>query len=257
MTIGDEVIQNYLDDKFLGNGSDRFKDERGEYHASAVTRCPRRWKWQFKRGTPDESSPYFELGNLYEDIYGRALRTKYGSDRVVQDVNCEIHFGDFSITGESDWCILPEGPEFVPDKVEHWPKEDRPRRVETDRGHVLEQDDTGIDHVIETKTIGNADWVGKYGVKTKYSYQCRTYMWAFGVDGVVAYMERDDLSEVVVELERDSIIESDIEVRCIIHHRNLGEDVPGRATPEEDKECDWCHFQDECEEIGGERWDDV
>lgn len=257
MSRGELVISDYLTDKFIGNstgGDSRFRNERGEYHSSSIGKCPRRWKWEFERGTPDEASPYFELGPIYEDIYGEALRSKYGDERVVQDVECTIHFEDFEIVGESDWVVIEEAPDYIPKHVSHWPNEDRSRRVEGQRGHIFDED-PNIDHVIETKTIKDADWVGRYGVKTKYAIQCRTYMWAFGVPGQVAYMERNDLSERVVPLSREKLQEQDIFLRALRQHRNLGDDRLPRANPEDPHDCEYCHFESECRAEGGQRWE--
>lgn len=259
MARGDAVIEGYLDDKFIGgDDSTRFRDERGEYHASRIGSCPREWHWLFEKGKRPEASPYFELGDYYETIYGDALKNEYGEDRVVQDVECSVEFDDFTIVGESDWVVLTENPEYTPAHVTCYPHTDLPRRVTDASGSAFDVGSTNIDHVVETKTIGSIDWVGRYGVDQKYMYQVSTYMLAFGVGGVVAYMERNDLSEEIVPVERDDAREMDIYLRAKRQHDALGGAVetPLPARPPKEKHCDWCQYTEECKQVGGARWDE-
>lgn len=255
MARGDAVIGDYLVDKFTGSDDDdgRFKDTRGEYHASRTGKCPRKWQWIFEKERPDEASPYFELGPIFEDIYGEALKCRYGDDRVLQDVGCELRFEDFMIVGESDWVVLAEDAEYTPELVIR--DEEGGRHVMTKEAPKLVDLDGMIDHVIETKTIKTISYVDRYGVGRDYLYQLSTYMWAFDCPGQVSYMERNDLSERVVPFEREKMRETDIFLRAQEQHEALDSSMIRAADPPSDKTCEWCHFTDECQEIGGKRWD--
>lgn len=258
MAHGEPVIKSYLDEKYLNRSNDddgRFKDERGEYHASRVGSCPRQWAWKFQKGNESTSSPYFELGDYFETIYGDALRAEYGSDRVVQDVECEIQYSGFHITGESDWVVLTPDAEITPETV-FLDNATGTRRVMPADGDETQPYQNEIDHVIETKTIKKAAWVDRYGDSRDYIYQLSTYMLAFDCPGQLSYMERNDLSERVKPYERDEFREMDLQLRAKRQHDALdddNDDIPPAAPPK-DKTCDWCQYKDECQEVGGRRW---
>lgn len=249
------LIDNWLRDKYTGGspGSARFKDDRGEYHASSVSQCPRRWYWDFKRETKDEWSPYFELGRMFEKLHGRALRWKYESYRVKQDVEITIHLDDdITVVGESDWVVFEEGARYNIDKVVL--NQDGTRDAITESGDVVEYN-SDIMKVIETKTTKKIEWREKYGYKKKHLYQLQTYMWAMGVRGEIVYLTRNELDEIVFSFDRDSFIESDMEIRVKRHHNNLEEDEPPDTDPLTDRACKYCEWKDDCKKRGGSRWE--
>lgn len=270
------TIDPYLRDKYTGDhpDSDRFKDERGEYHASNVSNCPRYWWWQFKRDGEDDWSPYFELGRQFELIYGAALAWEYGDfddsdlklkkpweianecDRVRQDVNIKILIDDeITITGESDWVVFREGKRYDIDRVVLDRTGDEPERtVVLDDGSIEEYDDD-ILKVVETKTTKKIEWREKYGHKKKHQYQLGVYMWAMDSMGELVYMTRNELDEMVFEFTRNPQIESDIEIRVRRHHQNLLDETPPDTDPLTDRACKWCEYKDECQSIGGSHWE--
>lgn len=249
-----DLIEQWLEDKYTGDQPDgsRFKDEQGEYHASNVSQCPRKWFWDFTRETEDTWSPYFELGRLFEKIYGRALEWKFGPSRVKQDVGIEIHISDdMVIVGESDWVVFEEDFEYQVEKVIL--KQDGSReavRHDGTRGEYQGE----IQKVIETKTTKDISWRERYGHKQQHLYQVQTYMWAMDCPGEIAYMTRNELNEMVFEFERSEHIEQDIEIRVRRHDSNLTMNQAPDTDPLTERACEYCEWNDECEELGGSRW---
>lgn len=249
------LIDRWIEDKYTGSSpdDDRFKDQRGEYHASSVSQCPRKWYWDFTREQEDEASVYFELGRVFEKIYGRALTWEFGDDRVKQDVRITIYLDDdISVVGESDWVVFEEDGRFDIDEVIL--KQDGTRQAVTNSGDILEYN-SDIMKVIETKTTKKIEWRKKYGHKPQHLYQLQTYMWAMGVKGEIVYMTRNELDEMVFEFERDEQIEQDIEIRVRQQHNNLDSERVPDTDPITDRKCNYCEWKDSCQELGGSRWE--
>jgi len=250
-----DLIDRWLESKYTGGEPDgaRFRDERGEYHASNISNCPRRWYWDFERESEDSWSPYFELGRVFEDVYGRALRWEHGDDRVKQDVNIEIRIDDDTrIVGESDWTVFKESARYEIDKVTL--RRDGTRDAVTHAGDVVEYG-RDVLKVVETKTTKDIDWRRRYGHKPSHLYQLQTYMWAMDCPGEIAYMTRNELDEMVFDFERDGQVEQDIEIRTTRHHANLLDDEPPDTDPVTDRRCKYCEWRSECESLGGSRWE--
>lgn len=252
----DSVVSEYINDKYGSDApdSDRFKNEIGEYHASEIGTCERRLKWKFERNPQSDPSPYFELGRMYERMYGRALRNKYGDDRVLQDVEVEIHVtDDITIVGESDWCVLREP--YDGDTLKYVLHTDG-TRVEM-RDNETREVDIGeqlVEKVIETKTTKAIKWKQMYGHSDGHEYQIGVYLWAIGVPGYIVYMERNDASEVSFSIPYNKMLCRDIELRARRHHKNMQSDVLPPTTPLSDQQCKYCPFTDECKQIGGSQW---
>jgi len=288
------LLSDYFEDKYTDDHPDdeRFKKEPGEYHASQVSNCHRYWYWDFTRAGEDSWSPYFELGRMFEDMYGRALRWKYGEDRVQQDVGFEMRLSnDVTLVGESDWVIVDEDAEpidrVIIDQDGHREFVRRDPKVNLrNRLDALRQDvnslgrvsgninnvvddlkdylgdpreetydyDGQIEKVIETKTTKKIEWRQKYGHKRKHQYQLASYMWAFDAPGEIVYVTRNEADQIVFEFERDVKVETDIEIRTLTQHRNLmNGTVPG-TNPMTENQCQYCEFRDECQDLGGSRW---
>ena len=288
------LLNDYFQDKYTGDHPDdeRFTKEPGEYHASQVSNCHRYWYWDFTRQGEDDWSPYFELGRMFETMYGRALRWKYGDNRVQQDVEFEMHLSDdVTLVGESDWVIVEEDTEPI-DKViidqdnhrefvRRDPKVDLRERLDNLRqdvnslgrvpgnvndvvdnlkdylGEPREETyhyDGQIEKVIETKTTKKIEWRQKYGHKRNHQYQLACYMWAFDAPGEIVYMTRNEADQMVFEFERDVKVETDIEIRALKHHRNLINDTVPGTNPMTENQCKYCEYEDSCKEIGGSRW---
>lgn len=276
-------IERFLETRYvLGDRKDdeRFRDIPRIRHASSIGKCQRQNWYKLKHDKSNEYSPYFELGNRFEDIYGAVLVSQFDdsfdaddvanmenhelieqSDVVLQDVSCNIQLGeghdseDVIVTGESDWVVMYDGEKPV-SHVELF--EDGTRRVEYTDGQeqLLEEDETtGIRLVIETKT-SSIKWRKKYGHKFEHELQVGTYMWAFDAQGEIVYMERDDLSEKAFEFTRDEDREQTIEFRALELHRRLLMDEPPDANPPRDNVCKYCDFKDQCKVTGGSRWED-
>lgn len=267
------VIENYLRGKYTGGSpdGDRFKDVRGEYHASNVANCPRDWYWNFKRDGDDDWSPYFEIGRMYEVMYGSALIWEYAdvteeqlktmkpwelieeAERVKQDVGITIHIDDeIEITGESDWVVFRESGNYDIDHVVYDKRTDERHAIAD--GEKVEYD-TDILKVIETKTTKKIEWREKYGHKKPHQYQLASYMWAMDTMGEIAYMTRNEWDEMVFDFTRDPQIEQDMEIRVKRHHQNLTNETPPDTDPIVERQCKYCSWREECKMVGGSVWD--
>jgi hypothetical protein len=277
------VIESYLQAKYAAGGpdADRFEPVDDEVHASHLSDCQRKRAWKHNRPREPEASPYFELGRVFELLYGAALAYEHdpgvttetlrerqpwevaaASDRVVQDVNVEIPAGPADIVGEADWVVLggscptvarrDEVGAFDAVRVEA----DGSRTLVTGSGEGLQYDPAWVEKVVETKTKGDLDWVRRDGPDEKHVYQVYPYMHALDTGGELAYMQRDDWEEHVVQLEYEEDVWLDCLMRARAHARNQGD--PGGEAPPTDpldtSECRWCGFQSECREVGGSRW---
>lgn len=250
------IINDWLKAKYTDRDDedDRFKDEIGEYHASRTGRCPRRWYWDFNKQTEDSWSPYFELGNVFEGIYGDALKWKFGEERVKQDVMIRIILeDDIELVGESDWTVFVTDAERVEEVV-------LDKRGDEEERWAVNEDGEEVDYngnvmkVIETKTTKKIEWREKYGYKPKHLYQLQSYMWAMDAHGEIVYMTRNELDEKVFEFGRNPKVEMDIELRVRNHDEALKTDeVPG-TDPLEERACKYCPYKDDCKATGGERW---
>lgn len=273
-------IERFLERRYvLGerDDDDRFQAIPRIRHASNLGKCQRQNWYKIKRERESEASPYFELGNVFEVMYGAVLASEYGDftddeianlsnkelidqcDRVHQDVTCNINLGENNgeevvITGEADWIVQYSGTKPI-SHVELY--ENGTRRVEYVDGEETECDADStppVDRVIETKT-SSIEWREKYGHKFEHEYQVRTYMWAFDALGEIAYMERDNWDELVFDISRDSEIEADMAFRAKRLHMKLLDDEVPDAEPPRDNICKYCAFKAECKMTGGTRWD--
>ena len=262
------VIDNYIQRKYgnSGPGSGRFRRTRGEYHASQVSACQRKLWYSFKEGSESDPSVYFELGRVFERIYGAALAAEYGAtedevkqnlphelvdcvDRVQQDVGVEIVIeDDIILTGESDWVVFEEGVEPL-DKVILRDGERYAVRDGTQSPYEGE-----VQKVIETKTTKNVGTKQTYGFDEGHKYQVATYMWGFDAPGEIVYMERNDLNTVDFQIEPSEELFMDIEIRIRRHHTNLGRDALPPTTPNSTYDCKYCPFKSQCQKAGGSIW---
>lgn len=266
------VIEDYLEAKYGTGGpdSDRFEVEEGVIHSSRVSECQRKHYWKDVRGYSSDASPYFELGRMFELIYGAALANEHDPEvtpevlsryhpwevaersRVVaQDVKVQISHKDFLITGESDWVVLEEPMDPQPDVVE---MHEDGRRVLVLRDGDDRPYDGEVAKVVETKTKKSVDWVKRGGPDEKHVYQVYPYMRAMDAPGEIAYMERNDWSEHVAPLEFDEDMWLDVMVRTSAHASNHRGDSLPPTTPLGSDECKWCPFTDECRAEGGSIW---
>lgn len=269
------TLQSYIEAKYGGGGpdADRFADdEDDEVHTSQIASCQRKHYLDRREGKSTEASPYFELGRVFEVLYGAALAWERGdldrsalfdnppwdvpglADRVEQDVNIAVDFGGARIPGEADWSVYREGwmdevsERGGVDEVAMHP--DGSRTVRWADGHETAlgpDDETPIAQVIETKTIKEFSILGGEP-KTKHWYQCYGYMLALNAPGKISYVQRNDFALRDYELERTDASDMDLEARVRRHVKNLQEDegVP-LATPVNKWSCYYCDHRDECD----------
>lgn len=253
--MSNNMVDDYLQAKYssgwdeTGNGpeSERFEVTEGEIHASRVAECERQ-HWLRENGDEQTSSvsPYFELGRMMEVVHGAILAYRYDSkitgdvlknhppwevaemsDVVQQDVDiaieiCEINDGNtLKIVGQTDWVVFRER-EYVFDKITL--KLDGTREAILPDGSVVEVTDPAgaVKRVYETKTIGETGMLMQGGLepKEKHQYQVESYMRAIGQEATVAYLERDTLDEVSIDVSPDELLWEDIRVRTLRKHKN-------------------------------------
>lgn len=266
-----KVIQKYLDGKYGEGGPDdeRFAPDADEVHASQLSDCQRKRYWKHDRAYRAGSSPYFELGRVFEVMYGAALAFEYDpavsrrtlanyktwevaemSARVQQDVGVTIDLGDgVTITGECDWVVFETDLTFD----EMVLREDGSRWAVVD-GEEYSYPTDHVVKVVETKTKKDLSWLGREPDK-KHQYQVYPYMKALNCDAEVAYMQRNDWEERILPVEMSEAEWMDCELRARQHSANMnGDEVPG-TDPLDSDECRWCPFQDECRELGGSAWE--
>lgn len=260
-----KVISNYLAELYgpddQPDENDRWAQKSGRYHASATSNCPRKWHWQWKKDMDPPaptSYPYFYLGNELEDFYGEALAHEYGADRVKQDVEFTIWLNDdVKLVGESDWVLFEEDAQRI-DKVEHRADGSLAIYYEGDDNPFIPFDETpelGIERVFETKTTKDIGWKQKWGHDPAHKYQVMSYMHAFGgIPGSVVYIERNSLAEMHFEFDYDEHMWMDIKFRALSHHRGLENDELPDTDPITQRECRYCPFKQECQDVGGSIW---
>jgi len=266
------TVDEYLEAKYGSGGpdGDRFEPDASEVHSSHLSDCERKRAWKHRRGHRSDPSPYFELGRVFETIYGAALAFEHDPDItpdvlsrckpwavierstwVQQDVSVEIELDDGKIVGECDWVVLDrsllDGLELVDLSADG----ERGWVTGTGDGHAGEPP---VKKVVETKTKGDLDWVRRDGPDAAHVYQVHPYMRALDCPGEIAYMERDDWSEHVVDVPFDDAVWMDCELRARRHMRNAEADEVPPATPLDEKECRFCPFQHECYEHGGSEY---
>lgn len=272
-----DIFEDYLEAKYAGGGpdGDRFRDVDGEVHTSEVGRCQRRLWWERNNPQPDEASPYFELGRVFEVMYGAALAWRHGDlepadlaenkpweiapmvDAVEQDVNIEVLIEeDLKIPGEADWVVYRDNSlNYVRehdgvDKVRLAAGDvgDGERRVVFGDGHEVDLDPgepTPIAEVIETKTIGDLGML-KGSPKDGHLHQLWGYMWCINAPGRWSYMQRDDLEVRDFEQPLDDSLFLDVEVRARQHRRNLEGDEYPPANPQNKWSCYYCPHRNDC-----------
>lgn len=272
------VIEDYLSEKYGdgGPGSSRFDGPADEVHASQLSDCRRKRAWKHQRSYSSGASPYFELGRIFETIYGAALAHHHdpeitsrelnklqpwevapASDWVQQDVNVVIELDGCTIVGEADWVVYDKTVRSATDEhVDKVVLTSDGRRVAHGVGGSEWDYAGGIAKVVETKTKGDIDWVMAEGADRKHQYQVYPYMRAFDSAGEIAYMERDDWSEHVlpVEMPEEQWIDCEIRAKKLARAQAGAEDPPA-TTPLDEDECHWCPFEDECKKVGGSVWE--
>jgi len=271
-----DTILDYLEAKFGGGGpgADRFADDDDdEVHTSQIAACQRQHYLDRVEGSSDEASPYFELGRVFEMMYGAALAWERGDldrtdltsnkpwevaklvDAIEQDVNIEVDFGGARIPGEADWVVYKDNALSMVrekggvDTVAVNPDGERAIRWQNGDVDKLSSDSSAspIKKVIETKTIKDLDYVSD-GPKTKHFWQCYGYMYAMGAPGKVTYMVRDDWSMLDHHMERDDMTDMDLEARVRRKAKNLQSDeVPTTTDPPSKWSCYYCDHRASCD----------
>jgi len=265
------TVKEYLNAKYSVGGpeSDRFKPDAEEVHSSQVSECQRKRWWKHDRGHRADPSPYFELGRVFEVMYGAALAFEYDpatttnvlkkhspwevverAVRVKQDVGITIELGECRIIGECDWVVFESDLTF--DHITL--RKDGTRVVYVD-GEEYDYEGRHVTKVVETKTKKDLDWVRQKGPDEKHVYQVYPYVHALNCPGEIAYMQRNDWEELVVPIEYDEDIWMDCMIRAKQHHHNMAGDTVPSTSPLDDDECYFCPFKDECKSIGGSAWD--
>jgi len=276
--MGDAIL-DYIEAKYGAGGpdADRFSDDPDDVvHTSQIAACQREHYWSRKRGKPHETSVYFELGRVFEMMYGAALAWERGDldkadlssskpwelaeqvDAIEQDVNITVDFGPARITGEADWAVYKDSALSMVaehggvDKVEVNPDGERAIRWHDGEVTKLADDDsaTPFEIVIETKTKKDLDMLDGEP-QEKHFWQTYGYMFALGAPGKVTYMQRNDWESADYHLERDDAMDMDLEARVRRKAKNLEQDEVPVADPNNKFECYYCPHRSGC---GGSLW---
>lgn len=265
------VIDSYLDAKYGdgGPGSGRFEPDPSEIHASSISTCQRKHFFRSRDGRVNEVSPYFELGRVFEMMYGAALAYEHDpsvtkqvlskhppwvvaekSSIVRQDVNVTIEVNDeVSIIGEADWCVLSEG--VLLNEVKLHADGSQTQQVGTAKEVPY---DGLVEKVVETKTTKNLDWKKTHGADEGHKFQVYPYMKCFDSDAEIAYMCRNDWGEYVVPVELSNAEWMDVELRAQNLSNVMQQDEVPIPTPIEESDCKWCNFKEECKTNGGSKY---
>jgi len=265
------TIQNFLEAKYGdgGPGSDRFEPDPQEIHASSVSVCQRKHFYRSTQGRVNEASPYFELGRMFEMLYGAALAFEHDdtitpqvlvdhhpwevaekSKWVQQDVTVTIELEDGpDITGEADWCVLNE-PCILNGVTLH---ADGTRTEDVGTAQQREYRDT-VAKVVETKTTKDLSWKKANGADEKHKFQVYPYMKCFDSEAEIVYMQRNDWDEYSRTVELSDAQWMDVELRVRKLSEVMQQDKVPAATPLEESACKWCSYKDDCRAAGGSRF---
>jgi len=264
------TITQYLNAKYGegGPGSKRFTPDPNKVHSSQVSECQRKRWWKHTREYTSGPSPYFELGRVFEVLYGAALAFEHcpaiskgmlkknqpweiveKAIRVKQDVGITIELDDHDIVGECDWVVFTSDVTF-----DHITVHNDGSRTVTNNGEKYEFRDNLVEKVVETKTKKDIEWTQQRGPDKKHVYQVYPYMHALDCPGEIAYMQRNDWEEYVVPIEYDTDVWTDVLIRSQQHARNMNNDELPPTSPLDKDECHWCPFVHECQDIGGLVW---
>ncbi len=272
------IFTDYLEAKYASGGPDdsRFKDVDGEIHTSELGRCQRRLWWERNNPQADESSPYFELGRVFEVMYGAALAWRHGdltendlndhkpwelaalAPKIEQDINIEVIVtNDVKIPGEADWAVYRDN--WMDEVREHGGVDEvrlaagdvgnGERRVTFADGHEVDLEPgepTPIAEVIETKTIKDHSILGG-SPKASHLHQLWGYMWALNAPGRWTYMQRNDLDTIDIAQPLDENLFLDVELQVRRHRRNLFSDEEPPADPANKWSCYYCGHRDNCD----------
>jgi len=280
--VTDGIFDDYLEAKYASGGPDgsRFEALDDEFHTSKIGQCQRRLWYERRNPQPDEASPYFELGRVFELIYGAALAWRHGDldeadlsanrpwdlppmvDAVEQDVNIEIEIDDgVSITGEADWVVYEDA--ALPAVRAHGGVDGMALDAETGDRAIRWADgeaerlsggapgSSPVAKVVETKTIKELSILGG-SPKASHLHQLWGYMWGMGAPGEWAYMVRDDLTTEHHPEPYDEDLFVDVEIRARQHARNLagGAEEPSEvpANPANRWSCYYCPHKYDCDD---------
>ena len=271
--MGDAILE-YVEAKYGSGGpdADRFGDDPDDVvHTSQVAACQRKHYWNRRRGKPHETSVYFELGRVFEMMYGAALAWERGDlsraqlaelkpweladrvDAIEQDVNIGVDFGPARITGEADWAVYKDSALTMVsehggvDEVEV--NEDGERAVRWHDGEVTRLDSADVSSpfelVIETKTKKDLDMLDGEP-QEKHFWQTYGYMYGMGAPGKVTYMQRNDWESADFHLERSDAMDMDLEARVRRKAKNLEQDEVPVADPPSKWSCYYCPHRSSC-----------
>jgi hypothetical protein len=276
LTELDPLVPEYLEAEHIDRyDPGRHKRVQHDVHASKIGKCQRRMYWLHEIGKNPESSPYFPLGNMLEDFYGRALRERFGDKRVRQDVGCTIFLpapgreGCIRIVGESDWvvfnqnaagrghvAVLPDGSRVARSSYD----EEKEGYPTVEQAESWDEYDGCIDRVVETKTTTRLNYLDRYnrrGYDPVHLQQLTTYQHAFDAPGELTYVVRNDLEERRYSVPLDASVWGQVKARAMTQWSNrLSDTIPVTDTLNDQTGCEkMCPFVDKCKKVGGSQWD--
>lgn len=215
------MIEDYLLDTYNSDEEDHWSVDEGVYHASDVSKCPRKTFFKHKVGPEDNdagSCKNFERGNMVEDFAEKVLRHEFGYRHVGNAISVNVGFDDFELVGETDPVIFGEN--------------------------------GAIDKLFEVKSKNpfNFKYV-KDEPQLSHVYQTHVYMQGLGLDEAdIWYVQIPDFDDVVHTVEFDDEVWGDIVERLFTIHECIERGVRPDRDPFASWECkkEYCPYYGRC-----------
>jgi predicted transcriptional regulator len=92
------------------------KYEKGEIGITTLISCPKKYKLKQKYGMPEIDSLVIEDGFLFEKVFKKALKKKYGN-KFIEEMEL-IYSGDIKLRGHLD-CAIVDGDKVIGIELKH------------------------------------------------------------------------------------------------------------------------------------------
>jgi len=194
----------------------------GRYYPSEVGSCLRKLWYSYKYPLEVDSDllKIFEAGNIIHGFVVEVLKSEKNKDveLLKSEMPFKIEAEDFVVSGRVDDLVLVKA--------------------------------SGKNVLVEVKSTKNLSFVNK--PHTNHVMQLMFYMEATGVhNGVILYIDKNDLKSKVFEVEFDAHRAAEIFDRFSFLHEHLKkDDIPESEAKEvEDIKwmCKFCEYKDKCD----------
>jgi len=220
--VGDPIIDF---DKLIETHikRERKPKEIGRYYPSEIGSCIRKVWYSYKH--PMEIEPdrlkLFEMGDILHEFMMEVLKNEKNADKIKfleSELPFKMNFKDFIISGRLDDVV------------------------------IAKEDDQKI--IIEVKTVKDIKYTDK--PNKIHVMQLQLYMHATGVhDGIILYVDRNDLKTKAFEVKYDENHSLDILNRFKALHELLDKNVLPIDEFKQSKEtiwmCNMCEYRAKCD----------